>query len=72
MTQLANGKSAIVPSVAGRAWITGTHQHMIDPKGPLAHWISSFRYVADADRLIVKPIVTPNSRPKNQSGEFIK
>ena len=40
VTQLANGKSAIVPSVAGRAWITGTHQHMLDPKDP---WPSGYR-----------------------------
>ncbi|MEM9202772.1 MAG: proline racemase family protein [Actinomycetota bacterium] len=25
---------AIVPSVAGRAWITGTHQHLLDPTDP--------------------------------------
>ncbi|MFC1877979.1 proline racemase family protein, partial [Thermodesulfobacteriota bacterium] len=25
---------AIIPSISGRAWITGTHQHMLDPKDP--------------------------------------
>lgn len=25
---------AIVPSISGRAWITGTHQHMLDPNDP--------------------------------------
>jgi proline racemase len=28
------GKPAIVPSLSGRAWITGTHQHMLDPSDP--------------------------------------
>jgi proline racemase len=28
------GKPAIVPSLSGRAWITGTHQHMLDPGDP--------------------------------------
>lgn len=28
------GRVAIVPSIAGRAWITGTHQHMLDPEDP--------------------------------------
>jgi proline racemase len=28
------GRSAIIPSISGRAWITGTHQHMLDPKDP--------------------------------------
>ncbi len=32
-TRLA-GRPAIVPSIAGRAWITGTHQHMLDPDDP--------------------------------------
>jgi len=26
--------SAIVPSVSGRGWITGIHQHMLDPTDP--------------------------------------
>ncbi|MCC2113040.1 MAG: proline racemase family protein, partial [Hyphomicrobiales bacterium] len=24
----------IVPSVSGRAWVTGIHQHMLDPQDP--------------------------------------
>jgi proline racemase len=28
------GKPAIVPSLTGRAWITGTYQHMLDPRDP--------------------------------------
>ena len=33
-------KPAIVPSVTGRAWITGTHQHMLDPDDA---WPSGYR-----------------------------
>jgi len=29
-----SGLSAIIPSVSGRGWITGTHQHMLDPTDP--------------------------------------
>jgi trans-L-3-hydroxyproline dehydratase len=28
------GRTGIIPSIAGRAWITGTHQHMLDPDDP--------------------------------------
>jgi trans-L-3-hydroxyproline dehydratase len=28
------GRPAILPSIAGRAWITGTHQHMLEPGDP--------------------------------------
>ena len=28
------GRVAISPSLAGRAWVTGTHQHMLDPDDP--------------------------------------
>ncbi len=31
---------AIVPSISGRAWITGTHQHMLDPSDP---WPEGYR-----------------------------
>jgi proline racemase len=34
---------AILPSISGRAWITGTHQHMLDPNDP---WPQGYR-VAD-------------------------
>jgi proline racemase len=28
------GRPAIVPEISGRAWITGMHQHMLDPTDP--------------------------------------
>jgi proline racemase len=34
------GRAAIIPSVAGRAWITGVHQHMLDPDDP---WPEGYR-----------------------------
>jgi len=34
------GRPAIVPSIAGRAWITGTHQYMLDPADP---WPGGYR-----------------------------
>lgn len=34
------GKPAIIPSISGRAWITGTHQHMLDPTDP---WPQGYR-----------------------------
>lgn len=34
------GKAAIIPSITGRAWITGTHQLMLDPTDP---WPSGYR-----------------------------
>ncbi len=34
------GRPAIVPVVSGRAWITGTHQHMVDPADP---WPAGYR-----------------------------
>ena len=37
------GKPAIVPTVSGRAWITGTHQLMLDPDDP---WPEGYR-IAD-------------------------
>ncbi len=37
------GLSAILPSISGRAWITGTHQHMLDPDDP---WPQGYK-VAD-------------------------
>ncbi|MEM6673441.1 MAG: proline racemase family protein, partial [Planctomycetota bacterium] len=37
------GTPAIVPSVSGRAWITGTHEHTLDPADP---WPRGYR-VAD-------------------------
>ena len=34
------GRAAIVPSISGRAWITGVHQHMLDPTDP---WPEGYR-----------------------------
>ena len=31
---------AIIPEISGRAWITGTHQHMLDPDDP---WPTGYR-----------------------------
>ncbi|MCH1469813.1 MAG: proline racemase family protein, partial [Planktomarina sp.] len=33
-------KLAIIPEITGRAWITGTHQHMLDPDDP---WPEGYR-----------------------------
>jgi len=34
VTQLSDGTPAILPSIAGRAWITGYHQYVLDPEDP--------------------------------------
>jgi proline racemase len=34
------GHPAIIPEISGRAWITGTHQHMLDPDDP---WPNGYR-----------------------------
>ena len=34
------GREAVVPSLNGRAWITGTHQHVLDPGDP---WPEGYR-----------------------------
>ncbi len=34
------GTPAIIPEISGRAWITGTHQHMLDPEDP---WPGGYR-----------------------------
>ncbi|MEM7334007.1 MAG: proline racemase family protein [Chloroflexota bacterium] len=33
-TELVGGKTAVIPTIQGRAWITGTHQLMRDPTDP--------------------------------------
>lgn len=38
-TQVA-GRPAIRPQIAGRAWVTGAHQHMLDPEDP---WPGGYR-----------------------------
>ena len=35
-----SGKPAIIPEITGRAWITGTHQHFLDPDDP---WPEGYR-----------------------------
>lgn len=45
------GRAAIIPSVSGRAWITGTHQHMLDPDDPYPQgYRLSDTWPADTDR----------------------
>ena len=39
MTEIG-GRTAIRPTVSGQAWITGTHQHMLDPSDP---WPTGYR-----------------------------
>ena len=34
------GQAAILPEISGRGWITGTHQHMLDPSDP---WPERYR-----------------------------
>ncbi|MEM6482555.1 MAG: proline racemase family protein, partial [Pseudomonadota bacterium] len=38
-TQIGD-RAAIVPRITGTAWITGTHQHMLDPTDP---WPDGYR-----------------------------
>jgi len=38
-TRVGN-QPAIIPAITGRAWITGTHQHMLDPADP---WPEGYR-----------------------------
>ncbi len=35
-----NGRAAITPEISGRGWITGMHQHMLDPSDP---WPGGYR-----------------------------
>ncbi len=39
-TTMVGDIPAIVPEITGRAWITGTHQHMLDPDDP---WPEGYR-----------------------------
>jgi trans-L-3-hydroxyproline dehydratase len=39
-TAEVGGKPAIVPEISGRGWITGVHQHMLDPDDP---WPEGYR-----------------------------
>jgi proline racemase len=42
------GRPAIIPVISGRAWITGTHQHMLDPADP---WPAGYRLADTWPRL---------------------
>ncbi|MCV6598532.1 MAG: proline racemase family protein, partial [Mangrovicoccus sp.] len=33
-------RAAIIPEISGRGWITGVHQHMLDPDDP---WPGGYR-----------------------------
>ena len=37
---VVGGRSAIIPEISGRGWITGIHQHMLDPTDP---WPEGYR-----------------------------
>jgi proline racemase len=37
---MLRGRPAVIPVIAGQAWITGTHQHMLDPTDP---WPGGYR-----------------------------
>jgi len=39
-TATVGDKSAIIPEIAGRGWISGVHQHMLDPDDP---WPEGYR-----------------------------
>ncbi|MDA5557699.1 trans-3-hydroxy-L-proline dehydratase [Shimia sp. MMG029] len=39
-TTTVGGQSAIVPEISGRGWVTGIHQHMLDPSDP---WPGGYR-----------------------------
>ena len=39
-TATVGGQTAIIPEISGRAWITGMHQHMLDPDDP---WPEGYR-----------------------------
>ena len=39
-TTMVGDRPAIIPEISGRGWITGTHQHMLDPDDP---WPEGYR-----------------------------
>jgi len=45
-------KAAIIPSISGRAWITGMHQHLLDPSDP---WPAGYRLSDTWPRIHVNP-----------------
>ncbi|EYD77474.1 2-methylaconitate racemase [Rubellimicrobium mesophilum DSM 19309] len=44
-TTIVGGQPAIMPEISGRGWITGTHQHMLDPENP---WLPAHRHLGRA------------------------
>ncbi|WP_134144066.1 proline racemase family protein [Paraburkholderia sp. BL6665CI2N2] len=44
-TKLKSGLDAVLPSVEGRAWITGRADHYVDDSQPYAHGFSLQEYV---------------------------
>ncbi len=54
-TKLA-GRTAIVPQISGRGWITGIHQHMLDPDDP---WPEGYR-IADTWPMFSKTLEPGN------------
>jgi trans-L-3-hydroxyproline dehydratase len=38
--QVVGSKSGIIPEISGRGWVTGIHQHMLDPSDP---WPEGYR-----------------------------
>jgi proline racemase len=38
--QIVADKQGIIPEITGSAWITGTHQHLLDPDDP---WPEGYR-----------------------------
>ncbi len=43
----------IVPSISGRAWVTGTHQHMLDPQDP---WPQGYQVADTWPKFIDEPV----------------
>ncbi len=39
-SMIGKDKTAIIPEISGQAWITGTHQHFLDPEDP---WQEGYR-----------------------------
>jgi trans-L-3-hydroxyproline dehydratase len=46
------GRPAIVPTISGRAWITGVHQHMLEPTDP---WPGGYRLADTWPSMIPSP-----------------
>lgn len=54
-TTEVDGRPAIVPQITGRAWITGTHQYLLDPEDP---WPRGYR-LSDTWPMHRDPEATP-------------